>query len=77
MRAQRIVLGRDVRLVNETADGIDLEGGARLRPGHVVEVVREATPGRHPEVRIALVCSWAVRSLGSAGPSYGGFCRWQ
>jgi hypothetical protein len=76
MSTQRVVLGRDVSLRAETAEGVDLEGAARLRPGRPVEIVREGHPGDLPRVRLALVCSWAVRSLGSAGPTYGGFCQW-
>jgi len=73
----RVLIGHDVNIVRESAEGLELAGRVRLRPGYCVEVVRSATPSRASSVRRALVCSWAVVSLGSGGPTYRGTCRWE
>jgi hypothetical protein len=73
----RVLVGRDVSVVREWIGGLDLAGRVRLRPGHPVEVVRSAVLDRPPVVRKALVWSWAIVSLGSGGPIYGGSCRWE
>jgi hypothetical protein len=72
----RIWVGRDVRVVRETADGLEIEGPARLRPGGHVEVVLPRAGGSGIGVRRALVWTWSVAELGSDGPLYRGFCRW-
>jgi hypothetical protein len=80
--ASRILIGRDVNVVREAPDGLDLAGRVRLRPGHAVEVVFAAEALGQRVSRRAFVCSWAVVSLGSTGgtgskgPLYRGFCRW-
>ena len=74
---RRIQVGRQVRVIGETSDGIHLEGVARLRPGHVVDLLLDAAPGAVAPVRRALVQSWTVSRLGSDGPTYVGQCRWQ
>lgn len=74
---RRIQLGRHVHLVGETGEGVCLEGAARLRPGHFVDLVLDATPGAIRPVRRMFVLSWAVARLGSDGPIYTGHGRWQ
>lgn len=72
----KVFLGRDVEVVRETKDGLELDGHIRLRPGFVVEVLSVrggmTTPGGP-----ALVWSWRIHALGSRGPIYRGICRWQ
>jgi hypothetical protein len=71
----KIFLGRDVEVVRETKDGLELDGYIRLRPGFLVEVlsVRGGTMTRGGS---AVVWSWRIRALGSRGPIYRGTCRW-
>jgi hypothetical protein len=73
----RVRVGRDVQIVRETFDGVALEGRARLRPGHGIELVWDAVNGSGLAVRRATVRSWEVAALGSDGPVYRGFCRWE
>lgn len=71
----RLVLGRDAVILRETAEGIELDGRVRLRPGSVVDVV--PAPGVWNRSRgFALVWTWRLRAVGSAGPIYRGLCRW-
>jgi hypothetical protein len=80
--ASRVLVGRDVNVVRELTDGVDLAGRVRLRPGHLVDVTYP--PEAHgPRVsRRALVWSWAIVALsspgavGNPGPLYRGICRW-
>jgi polygalacturonase len=58
------------------ADGIDLEGRARLRPGLIVDLVWPTGSSTTSRVRRARVWSWSVVRLGRNGPHYGGHCRW-
>ena len=76
MTGRRLQVGRDLQIMTESADGVDLEGRTRLRPGLIVELVWPA-PGSAP-VRITRVCvwSWSVARLGRDGPLYRGHCRW-
>jgi hypothetical protein len=69
----RVRLERDVTVVGETNDGLVLEGARRLRPGQVVELVRDAQPAAG---RSARVLTWKVAQVGSAGMTYRGHCRW-
>lgn len=72
----RVFIGRDVDVTRETHRGVELTGRLRLRPGFIVDLV-PVRPCREPSaVRRALVESWKIRSLGSDGPVYRGFCRW-
>jgi hypothetical protein len=66
---RRCVVGRDVRIVSESIDGVWIEGTVRLRPGMVVEVVGE-------DSRTAVVLTWLVARLGKDGTVYRGRCRW-
>jgi hypothetical protein len=73
----RVRVGRDVEIVQESLEGLALEGRIRLRPGRGVELLLPS-PGRHGlAVRRAHVWSWEVAALGSDGPVYRGFCRWE
>lgn len=75
---QRVWMGRDVRTVREATDGVELEGLARLRPGHDVDIViPPRSVGGGPVVRAAEVWSWRVVRAGSDGPVFRGFCRWR
>jgi hypothetical protein len=70
-------LGRDVRLLVERADGLELEGRARLAPGRPVDIVlASATGGGADTVRPAVVWTWTLVRVGSAGALYRGLCRW-
>jgi len=72
----RVVLGRDVDVVRQTKDGLELDGYIRLRPGFVVELVAGGGGPRWPG-GIAIVWSWRLRALGRRGPIYRGECRWR
>ena len=72
----RVVIGRDVSVLRESAEGLDLAGPVRLRPGYCIDVVRTSTPSRPVTMRRAIVWEWSIVSLGSGGPTYRGTCRW-
>ena len=68
-----------MHVLEETADGLHLEGRTRLHAGEVIEFMAGPDapldgnrPGRH-----AYVLSWSVARLGKEGPTYRGRCRWQ
>jgi hypothetical protein len=73
MTRPRIHLGRDLVVVEEDDQGVQLEGERRLSPGRTVEVVRE---GPALAVRVALVSSWQLIAMGRGRPRYRGYCRW-
>ena len=75
MIRSRVEVGRHVDSVAETRDGIELTGRIRLHPGRPVDVVTR--PLGTPVIRRAVVDSWRVVALGSAGPIYRGMCRWE
>lgn len=66
---RRCVVGRDIRIVDETAGEVEIESLLRLRPGSVIEV-------HDGSIRSATVLTWAVTRLGSEGTFYRGRCRW-
>jgi hypothetical protein len=73
---RRIQVGRQLRVIRETADEVELEGAMRLSPGRTIEIV--VGPGETPPVvRPASVLSWSVVRLGKEGPMYRGACRWE
>jgi hypothetical protein len=77
MTRQRVRIGRDVRVISEGSDAVELEGPARLAPGRPVDIVLttpSATAGG--PVRTALVWSWSVVRVGRTGAVYRGVCRW-
>ena len=77
MTGRRVRLGRELVVIRETPDGVDVEGVIRLRPGQVVELVAaDGGPGVGRGGR-ARVQSWSVAHVGSSGPIYGGHCAWQ
>ena len=76
MTGQRLYVGRDLHVTAELADGIDLEGRARLRPGLIVDLVWPAGSSAASRVRRARVWSWTVAGLGRDGPVYRGHCHW-
>jgi hypothetical protein len=69
MSRRRCVVGRDVHVVHERADEVEVESTLRLCPGAVIDM----HDGRS---RTATVVSWAVTRLGSDGTVYRGRCRW-
>jgi hypothetical protein len=77
MTGRRLVVGRHLRLISETPDGLHLEGLTRLQPGQTVELVSLTAPNGESIVRSAFVLSWSVAALGKEGPTYRGHCRWQ
>lgn len=76
MVMQRVAIGRDVNAILEREDGIELEGRARLRPGHDVDIVMVSTHAASPTVRRAVVWCWYVKRLGRDGPIFRGVCHW-
>jgi hypothetical protein len=66
----RLRTGRDFVVLYEDDDGIEIESDARLSPGRAIEIL---SPER---TRRAVVWSWSLVALGSAGPIYRGACRW-
>jgi hypothetical protein len=66
----RLRLGRDFILLREDDGGIEIESGARLSPGRTVEILVAE------QARRALVSSWWLVGVGSAGPVYRGACHW-
>jgi hypothetical protein len=77
MTARRVQVGRDVRLLEQTDEGVDLEGPTRLRPGQMVDLVLADDTGRPIAGRRAEVLTWFVVRLGSGGPMFSGHCTWQ
>ncbi len=73
----RVFVGRDVNVVRETSEGLDLAGRIRLRPGHSIELVLPRPIVGETSSRRALVWCWNLVSLGSGGPLYRGLCRWE
>jgi hypothetical protein len=76
VRRGRIYLGRDVTVLRETREGVELDGRMRLRPGFTVDLVSARSTCEAPSTRQAQVMSWWIRDVGSGGPRYRGFCRW-
>ena len=68
-------VGRDVDVIREFPDGIELFGRARLRPGFRIEIL-PAVGAPSNAGRPAVVWSWRIRCLGSGGPIFRGECRW-
>jgi hypothetical protein len=77
MTSRRVHIGRDVRLLEQTDEGIDLEGPARLRPGQMVDLILPGEAGCPGAGRRAEVLTWFVVRLGSGGPLFAGHCSWQ
>ena len=73
----RVRVGRDVEIVQESLEGLALEGRIRLRPGRGVELLLPSPGRRGLAVRRAHVLSWEVAAMGSEGLLYRGFCRWE
>jgi hypothetical protein len=70
----RVWIGRDVRVVSESPEVIELEGRMRLRPGRDVDVART---GADPSAaRSATVFTWRIVRVGTDGPVFRGLCRW-
>lgn len=68
----RVAIGRAVALLRRDDCGIEIEGAIRLSPGRTVDVVGEEDEA----VRMAVVWTWTLVSLGREGPRYRGICRW-
>jgi hypothetical protein len=75
MTTRRYQLGRDVRPVSISAEGVWLEGHQRLRPGQEITITHLPAPMGSGE-RSVRVHSWAVARLGKDGTLYRGMCRW-
>lgn len=74
---RRVLVGRDATILREGFNGLTLEGRARLAPGRLVDVVLPTPLHARPAIRRARVSTWELVSLGSDGPLYRGFCRWE
>jgi hypothetical protein len=72
----RLAVGRDLLVITEQDDGVEVEGRARLRPGRDVELVYGPVPGALPLMRRACVHTWRVVRVGRDGVLFRGFCRW-
>ena len=72
----RLSIGRDLQLVAENDEGVEVEGRARLRPGRDIELARGTLGDCTPDVRRAVVHSWRVARIGRDDVLYRGFCRW-
>ena len=72
MKTSRLRIGRDVRVLRESAGDLHVEGQVRLRPGHVIELLRGDGAGRAESPTTMRVLTWAVAHLGSGGPVYRG-----
>ena len=70
----RLVLGREVRLLESVFGQVWLEGTVRLRPGQAVELVGH-WPGVDVGAGHAHVVTWRVIRLTVEGPCYRGYCR--
>jgi hypothetical protein len=70
-----VIVGRDVEVLDDGPEEVELVGKVRLRPGFVIEIVPRPRSARRL-TGTALVLSWRVRVLGSNGPIYRGVCRW-
>jgi len=72
---RRVLVGRDVRVVVETPDTVELESRVRLRPGQPVAIATAAD--NWPAAgRPAVVLSWRLTGLGTNGPLFRGICQW-
>jgi hypothetical protein len=71
----RVIVGRDVDVIRELPDGVELMGRARLRPGFPIEIAHGVNGATAPR-GAAVVWSWRIRCLGSGGPIFRGECRW-
>jgi hypothetical protein len=76
MTAQRLWAGRDVHILREDAEGVEIEGAARLRPGQRIEIVTPGPLSADVAIRQAVVWSWTLMRTGSRGHMFRGFCRW-
>lgn len=74
---QRVRVGRDVRVISDGPDAVELEGPARLAPGRPVDIVLAPVGTSAPHIKTALVWSWSVVRVGRSGATYRGLCRWQ
>jgi hypothetical protein len=74
---QRVRIGRDVRVVAERPDGLELEGPARLPPGRAIDIVlADDQKSGEAAVKPAFVRSWYVIRVGRTGATYRGRCCW-
>jgi len=73
--ARRYRLGRDVIPLDESAEGVSLEGYQRLRPGQLVTLTH-GRGGDGGDERSARVHSWYVARMGKNGTLYRGECKW-
>ena len=74
---QRVRIGRDVRVVAERPDGLELEGPARLSPGRAIDIVlADEQRSGEAAVKPAFVRSWYVIRVGRTGATYRGRCCW-
>ena len=69
----RVRLGTAVAVVAEDEHGIEIEAPIRLAPGRTVDIAVNADDGN---VRLAVVWTWTLVSIGGDGPMYRGVCRW-
>jgi len=74
MTRTRVQVGRDVEVIGEQADRLELQGTIRLQPSCIIEIA----PSRrwlHLAGCRLLVRTWGVWRLGSGRPVYRGECR--
>jgi hypothetical protein len=75
--ARRLRLGSDLEVLEASAEGLEVQGRVRLRPGQTVELVSPASGTEAVRSGRASVVTWQVARLGTEGTTYRGHCRWQ
>jgi hypothetical protein len=71
MTRSSLRLADEATVLHEDETGIELASTIRLSPGRWVELRDDGTASRK-----ALVWSWRIVGVGSNGPQYRGWCRW-
>jgi hypothetical protein len=71
----RVVLGRDLVVIERGTDRLCLEGSARLRPGQRLTLIGDGRAPGGTRSFSATVVSWSVCTLGPQGPKYRGVCH--
>lgn len=77
MTKTRVLVGRDVEVLRETAHGLELAGRLRLRPGQEIELVGGQGSNLGTSARLMTVWSWRIVGAGSTGLTYRGLCQWR
>lgn len=71
---RRYHIGRDLTLLREDAEGVELEGTTRLSPGAAVKLTGSKTAGISG--RLAMVRTWRIVHFDGPTCLYRGYCLW-